>query len=201
MKPIWTTFVQFKGWKIISLKSVRIKQPNVLLSGDSKVQSDDAESDVSSEEGSSNLKFSAKRKEESENLQETLYNVLLRHQNFNELLRLYQDKQVMTKRIIPTLEGEDSARGDGLLRELYSLFWDDFIQRNCGGSDQFVLTILPQTSDKFDTIGRIITHQFVQCAVFPVKLARASVHPILFGKVDEDCLIESFFNLLPPRQR
>ena len=86
---VWTTFVQFKGRRIISLKSVRIKL-YVLLSGDSKVQSDDAESDVSSEE--SNQRLNTKRKEESENLQETLYNILSRHQIFNELLRLFENK-------------------------------------------------------------------------------------------------------------
>ena len=175
------------------LVEINEKQPYILLSGDSEVQSDDAESDVSSEE--SYRKLNAKRKEESENLQETLYIILSRHETFNELLCLYEDKQVMTKRIIPSSEGEDLS-GDGVLCEVYSLFWDDFIRRNCDGSGQFVLKILPQMSDKYETIGRIITNQFVQCVSFPVNLARASVRHMLFGKVEEDCLIESFFIFL-----
>lgn len=103
--------------------------------------------------------------------------------------------------IVSTFEGEE-ASGNGVLREVYSLFWNDFIRDNCDGSSQFALKLLPQmTVEKYETIGRIITHQFLQCGSFPVQLSRASIHQMLFEVVEEDCLLESFLHLLPPRQR
>ena len=143
----------------------------------------------------------AKRKEESEKLAEKFYITISRHGVCEELLRLYENDDVISKIIVPTFEGEE-ASGDGVLRELYSLFWNDFIRENCDGSSQFTLKLLPQmTVEKYKTIGRIITHQFPQCGLFPVQLSRASIHQMLFEVVEEDCLLESFLHLLPPRQR
>ena len=51
-------------------------------------------------------------------------------------------------------------------------------------------------TDKYETVERIITHQFIQRASFPVQLASASEHQMLFGTVEEDCLLNSFIHLL-----
>lgn len=51
------------------------------------------------------------------------------------------------------------------------------------------------------TLGRILTHGFIQSGSFPVQLARASIHQAMFGTVSDDCLLDSFVRLLPDKER
>ena len=144
---------------------ISVEPPNVLLAGEELVlgQVDD---DPSSLESFREL--DAKRKEESEKLTEKFFITISRHGVFEELLGLYENEEVISKKIVPTFEGED-ASGDGVLRDLYSLFWEDFVRDNCDGSFQFALKLLPQMiAEKYKTIGRIVTHQFLQRGSFPV---------------------------------
>ena len=180
------------------LFSISVEPPSVLLAGE-ELLLDQVDDDPSSL--GSFRELDAKRKEENEKLTEKFYITISRHEVCEELLRLYENDDVISKIIVPTFEGEE-ASGDGVLRELYSLFWNDFIRENCDGSSQFALKLLSQMAvEKYKIIGRIITHQFLQCGSFPVQLSRASVHQMLFEVVEEDCLLESFLHLLPPRQR
>ena len=91
--------------------------PNVLMSGE---ELQPAKDDVASFQVSYS-ELEARRREQSEKLKETLYTIV------PELLQLYEDKQVMSKKLVPTFEEEDSS-GDGVLHELYTLFWDGFIR-------------------------------------------------------------------------
>ena len=154
------------------LLPISVEPPNV-LSGEELLlnQVDDVPSSLKSF-----CELDAKRQEESGKLTEKFYLTISRHGVCEELLRLYENDEVISKIIVPTFEGEE-ASGDGVLRELYSLFWNDFIRENCDGSSQFALKLLPQmTVEKYETVGRIITHQFLQCGSFPVQLSRASIH-------------------------
>ena len=178
-----------------SLFPLSLDPPDKLLSGDEPATHS---SKVTSTEGYPILE--AKRKEENGKLAESMHIVISRHDVVAELLKLYQDNEILAKQLVPSFQ-EDDATGDGVLREMYSLFWEHFLTQNCSGSSQFSLALSPQVTENYIAIGRIITHQFLQCASFPVQLARASVHHMLFGKVDDGCLLDSFLQLLPPRQR
>lgn len=90
--------------------------PNILLSGEELVSAQDDLDELE-----------AKRVAESETLKDKLYITVSRHEVLTELLRLYADDQVFSKKIVPTFEGENSS-GDGVLCELYSLFWEDFLR-------------------------------------------------------------------------
>ena len=105
--------------------------PNVLLAGEELVL-DHLNDDPSSLESFREL--DAKRKEESEKLTEKFYITITRHGVLEELLGLHENEEVISKKIVPTFEGEE-ASGDGVLCKLYSLFWDDFVrEKNCDGS-------------------------------------------------------------------
>ena len=167
------------------------KPPDILLSGE--------EACATATTAESYQELDAKREAERTKLKET-YISFSRNEIVGELLKLYKDDDILIKKILPSFE-EENASGDGVLREVYSLFWQNFVSDNCFGSSQFAVRIVPQMSDKYVALGRIITHQFLQCGTFPVQLARASVHHMLFGKVSEECLLDSFLQLLPPKQR
>ena len=64
------------------------------------------------------------------------------------------------------------------------------------------LPILPNLSQEdYINIGRILTHQFLLCGVFPVKLSQASLQHAVLGTVMDQCIVESFLALLPPNEK
>lgn len=124
-----------------------------------------------------------------------------RHKTVAELLTFYEDPQVLHHNLAVCFD-EDSGMGDGVVREMFSVFWDKFVMLNCEGSSQFTLSVSPAMQPKdYVTVGRILTHGFVLCDSFPVQLARASLHQALFGSVSDECLLDSFLMLLPEKER
>ena len=131
----------------------------------------------------------AKRKAERTKLKET-YISLSRNEIVGELLKLYKDDEILTKKILPSFE-EENASGDGVLREVYSLFWQNFVSDNCFGSSQFAVRIVPQVSNKYVALGRIITHQFLECGTFPYSLLeRQCITCSLENSLVSNCLCE-----------
>lgn len=56
-------------------------------------------------------------------------------------------------------------------------------------------------AEDYVTVGRILTHSYIQCGSFPMQLARASLHQAVFDSVSDDCLLDSFIKLLPVKER
>ena len=82
------------------------------------------------------------------------------------------------------------------------LLLDSFLARFCEGNKQFVFVPRPSLTDEdYVAVGRIITHQFVLTGTFPVQVAEAQIIQTMFGQVSEDCLVSSFLQLLPERER
>lgn len=118
--------------------------------------------------------------------------LLDRHDVVKELLALYKDDGILcTKLSVSFLD--ETALGDGVLREVFSTFWDTFLARFCEGNKQFAFTPRPSLTDEdYVAVGRIITHQFVLTGTFPVQVAEAQIIQAMFGQVSEDCLVSSF---------
>ena len=124
-----------------------------------------------------------------------------RHDVVKELLALYKDDGILCTKLSLSFVDE-TALGDGVLREVFSTFWDSFLARFCEGNRQFVFVPRPSLTDEdYVAVGRIITHQFVLTGTFPVQVAEAQIIQTMFGQVSEDCLVSSFLQLLPERER
>ena len=121
--------------------------------------------------------------------------------NIMELMKIYEDPQITGQNLVVYFD-EDSGSGDGVLREMFSVFWDRFLMLNCDGSFQFAIAVNPamQPHD-YITLGRILTYGFILCGSFPVQLARASLHQAFFGSASDECLVDSFMNILPEKER
>ena len=89
------------------------------------------------------------------------------------------------------VEGTD-ATGDGVLREIYSLFWDTFLSESERDSEHTIPIIPSLDQEDYVSTGRIITHQFVLCGIFPIKVSQASMQHALLGNASEECKIDSF---------
>ncbi|KAK3730141.1 hypothetical protein QZH41_015851 [Actinostola sp. cb2023] len=118
-----------------------------------------------------------------------------------DLMSLYKEGSILRNRIIAGME-EDRASGDGVLQEVYSLFWDSFLSDNSEGDIEFTIPVVPSLSpEDYIIVGKIITHQFVLCGTFPVRIVQASIQQALFGHVSDDCMINSFKLIFPPKER
>ena len=120
--------------------------------------------------------------------------------NKEDLISIYKDPGILEKNVVVGIEGAE-ASGDGVLREVYSLFWDSFLSQSDGDSEHSIPILPNLNQEDYVSIGRILTHQFVLCGMFPVKVSQASMHHTLFGHATDECKIESFLRLLPPGER
>ena len=116
-------------------------------------------------------------------------------------MKFYGDPQITGQNLVVYFD-KDSGTGDGVLREMFSVFWDRFFMLNCEGSFQFAIAVNPAMQPQdYITVGRILTHGFILCGSFPVQLAKASLHQAFFGFASDECLVDSFMNLLPEKER
>ena len=69
------------------------------------------------------------------------------------------------------------------------------------GDSEHTIPILPNLNQEYASIGGIVTHQYVQCDIFPVKVSQASMQKALLGNTTDECKINSFLRIQPPRDR
>ena len=124
-----------------------------------------------------------------------------RHNCVNELLSLYKDQNIVNCELLLSFQGEDAA-GDGVRREVYSVFWDNFVSSYCEGCSHFTFSVSAALSqDDFVAIGRLLSHQYIQTGTLPLQISEAIMQQAVVGKVSEDCLINSFLMLLHEKER
>ena len=106
--------------------------------------------------------------------------ILVNKENIvQDLLSIYKDPSILEKNVSAFIEGTD-ATGDGVIREVYSLFWDTFLSQSDGDIEHTIPIVPSLDQEDYVSIGRIITHQFVLCGIFPIRVSQASMqHAIL----------------------
>ena len=142
------------------------------------------------------------RQAELEKMNESCSAVIDKSCIVEEVLQLYKDDTLITKNLSVNFLNED-ATGNGVLREMFSTFWNEFFSENGNGYSQFTFRLHPNFSlENYPLLGKIITHQFLLCGTIPIQLARACFQEIVTGAVESDdkCLIESFLSMLPSNQ-
>lgn len=180
--------------------------PDVLLEGDenAKVESVNNEKsklDAEQRPGNSYHSLEEKRKLAFSALQGDVHITIRRDHIVTDLLLTYRDKDIVNKHVLVTIQGED-AHGNGVAREMYSLFWDTLLSKNAEGDGEFTVpVVLSLTTDDYVSLGKILTHQFVQFGIFPVRINQASIQQAIFGHASDECLVSSFLRLLPLRER
>ena len=186
------------------LSNILEKPPAQLLEED-KVPSSEEKDTRNLLEGLQN-----KRRKETDKLldeydqdDEVVVTQVSRHNCVEELLNLYNCK---TKDITlwrrPLVFKQEDAVGDGVCREVYSVFWDSFVNTYCEGVSQFTLTISPTlTMDDYVCLGRLYTHQFIQTGTIPLQMSEAIIQQAVTGAASEECLIHSFKMLLHDKER
>ena len=179
-----------------TLLDVSPKPPEVLLESDDETQT----TEIITHDSYASLQ--ERRKQEHNALEKNHEKIVtISRHKITESMSVYEDPEVSKQKLV-VLFDEDSGSGDGVVREMFSLFWERFVLLNCEGSSQFTISVSPAMRlDDYATVGRILIHGFLLCGSFPVQLARASLHHAIFRSVDDDCLLDSFLLLLPEKER
>lgn len=117
------------------------------------------------------------------------------------MIDFYRDEKVVGKSVSVDMISDnlDTAVGDGVTRELFSLFWEEFLSVG-GGSSHIPLPIRPKTDD-YVALGRILHHGYILTGYFPTRIAKACMLQAICNEASEDCIVQSFVNTLPPKQK
>ncbi|PFX18051.1 Spermidine/spermine N(1)-acetyltransferase-like protein 1 [Stylophora pistillata] len=75
-----------------------------------------------------------------------------------------RDPSILEKNVVVGIEGAE-ASGEGVLREVNSLFWHNSLSQSSGDSEHSIPILPNLNQEDYVSIGRILTHQFVLCAV------------------------------------
>ena len=118
-----------------------------------------------------------------------------------EMLNLYADDSVSGYKIRVTIDEYD-ATGDGVLRELFVMFWEEFLSKNGEGAEQYTLALQSLYSDSvYEALGRIIEHQFLMCGTLPLQIVEALLHQLVASQVDQNCSVRSLLSTMTTTER
>lgn len=91
----------------------------------------------------------------------------------------------------------------GVSREVYTAFWEQFLEQ-CAGETEQVPRLRPDFCEaKWQAVGRIWVKGLLDHGVMPVRLSKAFILACVHGidSADGDILITSFLNYFPPVER
>lgn len=124
-----------------------------------------------------------------------------RHNCVKNMLALFKEQGIAKCNFCFVFEGEN-ASGHGVIREVYSVFWDNFVYSYFEGTSHFTFSVSAALSqDNFVAIGFIFTHQFIQTGTIPLQISEAITLQAVVGQVSEECLLQSFLKLSHEKER
>ena len=122
--------------------------------------------------------------------------VVTRANVIKDLVKLYNDVPGL-KETVPVLRfADENAAGDGVSRDIFTTFFHAFCNEKCEGVSQCAPSCFGN-AEIYENFGQIITHAFIAFNIFPIQFSKASLYYLLFNKVDDDVLLDSFKEFLP----
>ncbi|KAK0135211.1 hypothetical protein N1851_028966 [Merluccius polli] len=117
----------------------------------------------------------------------------------DDVLSVFKDSNIIDVCLKMDLVSENAVDDSGVSREVYTAFWEMFLQQ-CDGDIERVPRLRP---DYCQAVGRVWVKGLLDLGVMPVMLSKGFIVACLHGMdaVDADLLIMSFLNYLPPVER
>lgn len=136
-----------------------------------------------------------------------IYNIEIARGNcVHELLKLYQDDQIINKTLNVRFEGEMGIDGGGLTKELFNIFFNKCQGIYFRGEDSLIPFLELNNMndlDKFVIIGRILHHMLAVTHSVPSKLSKVCL--MLIGNpekvINDDILLNELFLYVNPYLR
>lgn len=120
--------------------------------------------------------------------------IVIHHGNcLNEMISEFMDPAVLTqpltiKRLLPD-NTEEKAVGSGVLRDVFSSFWQEFYDRCTIGTHVKIPFIRHDySSETWKAIGRVLVVGYKTCDYLPIKLALPLLEEVVYGKLSSDLL-------------
>nr|XP_046264634.1 uncharacterized protein LOC124069480 [Scatophagus argus] len=139
-----------------------------------------------------------------EQTEKEVQHVKLRQVNiFQDVLNVFMEPKVLEADLKMELNNEKAVDSDGVSREVYSAFWEHFLEQ-CEGEDERVPRLRPDYSEKeWQAVGRVWLKGYLDHNIIPIKLSPAFILACCQGvrSVDEELLIRSFARFLSVSER
>ena len=132
--------------------------------------------------------------------------VVTRNDLVNDVLLLYKDKDVATKKLSVEFLGEPETSNEISILEMFRTFWMLVAKELFHGEERLVpsLPLERARTDlwKFECLGRILSHTVALTGRFPSMLARTVLISLASDlSCDDECLLDDFFHFVTPRER
>ena len=115
-----------------------------------------------------------------------------------DMIDLYKKKKTSTHQLQLSFDNED-AYGDGVTRDAFSGFFTSVYMKMDGCTER-----VPRSSiddDELIIIGKVITHAFITCNIFPFEICKSSIkHCILGDHNNGSELLTSFMAFIMPKE-
>ena len=124
--------------------------------------------------------------------------ITVRRQNILEdMFSLYET--LNTEELSHITFEKESEYGDGVMREVYSQFFKELFALKSSGVESNVPYSLTVTEAR--TLGKLMTHAFIQSNFFPLNFAKATFEYLARCTVRDSSLIESFLFFIQKNER
>ena len=133
-------------------------------------------------------------------LKEEINPVLSRENIYEEMIGFYQKRTTVLHRIEFKFEGEQAV-GDRVNRDAYSEFFEALYRKMEGELERVPMNNMDE--DELETVGKIITHAYVQYGLFPLGLSKVAMKHALFGidtAINDKELVSSFHKFITPAE-
>lgn len=136
--------------------------------------------------------------EESVSVKETKHVKLRRVNIVKDVLEIFIEPEVLKNALRIEFVNENAIDDDGVSREMYTAFWEDFLGQ-CEGEEERVPRLRPDYSEmEWQAVGRVWLKGYVDHGIIPVRLSPAFILACIHGVdcVDEELLMSSFLKYL-----
>lgn len=123
---------------------------------------------------------------------------------FHEMISQFKDPLILNYPLEYNLVNESGNDMNGVARDVYTAFWNEFLDRAAEGAELRVPCLSPSWQEaEWRAVGRILVKGYTDQGYFPLRLAPAFTTALLFGEhaVPTDTLFESFRMYLSQSER
>ncbi|KAA0720558.1 hypothetical protein E1301_Tti019688 [Triplophysa tibetana] len=134
--------------------------------------------------------------EEPETVKDTKYVKVRRVNIVKDVLEIFIEPEVAKKALRIEFINENAIDDDGVSRELYTAFWEDFLTQ-CEGEVERAPRLRPEFSDmEWKAVGRVWVKGFIDHGIITVKLFPTFILACIHNCGDEELLMSSFLKYL-----
>eukprot|EP00794_Sanderia_malayensis_P007613 gene7613-8453_t len=116
-----------------------------------------------------------------------------------ELVPQYQDTSIVHHKLFVKFDGERGEDWEGLTREFFCQFWQNWAQKLVGHNKMFI-NLVPNSlmgAEELGAIGRILVHGYILCGYLPYYINSSVLYWLLVGREPSlDFIFNEFFHSL-----